>query len=79
MATGRGFAGMFLELWDRQPTREMVLEAFYSDADGSIAFTRYRADVPPEVEAWFRAEAARRLPPLKDAEPAAAPDRGPQG
>ena len=75
MATGRGFDGMFLELWDR-PANALALEAFHADADGSIEFTRYRADVPPEVEAWFRAEAARRLPPLPDAEPGAAADGG---
>ena len=63
MASGAGFEGMFLELWDR-PAGRLALEAFYSDADGSIQFTRYQTDVPPEVEAWFRSEAVRRLPPL---------------
>jgi hypothetical protein len=51
--------GMFLDLRDR-PSNDLALWAFYSDADGSFAFTRYRADVPPEMEAWFRQEA--RLP-----------------
>ena len=55
--------GRYLELWDRGPPRELALWAFYSDADGSFEFTRYRADVPPEVEAWFHQEAKRRLPP----------------
>ena len=66
---------MFLELWDR-PSGGLALEAFYADADGSIEFTRHRTDVPPEVEEWFRTEAARRLPPLPDAEPGAAADDG---
>ena len=56
--------GMFLELWDRSPPRNLALWAFYSDADGSFEFARYRADVPPEVEAWFHREARRRLPPV---------------
>ena len=68
--------GMFLELWDRHPTRGLALEVFFSDADGSFVTTRYRADVPPEVEAWFQADAARRLPPLPDVEPGAAADGG---
>lgn len=59
--------GMFLELWDR-PSDRLALWAFFSDIDGSFEFTRYRADVPSEVEAWFQAEARRRLPPLPDAE-----------
>jgi hypothetical protein len=53
--------GMVLELRDR-PSNELALWAFFSDADGSFEVTRYRADVPPEVEAWFQAEARRRLP-----------------
>ena len=59
--------GMYLELWERSPTRELALWAFYSDADGSFEFERYRADVPPEVEASFHLEASRRLPPSPDA------------
>jgi hypothetical protein len=55
--------GMYLELWECGPSRELALWAFYSDADGSFEFTRYRADVPPEVEARFHQEAKRRLPP----------------
>jgi hypothetical protein len=55
--------GMFLELWDR-PSNHLALWAFFSDVDGSFEFTRYRSDVPPEVEAWFQAEARRRLPPV---------------
>ena len=67
--------GMFLELWDR-PSSELALWAFFSDADGSFEVTRYRADVPPKVEAWFQAEARRRLPPVANAEPSAAADGG---
>ena len=67
--------GMFLELWDR-PANELALWAFFSDADELFEFTRYRADVPPEVEAWFQQEARRRLPPSPDAEPGAAADGG---
>ena len=52
---------MVLELWDR-PSNELALWAFFSDADGSFEVTRYRAHVPPEVEAWFQAEARWRLP-----------------
>jgi hypothetical protein len=53
--------GMYLELWERSPPRELALWAFYSDADGSFEFGRYRDDVPPEQEA------RRRLPPMTDA------------
>ena len=50
-------------------TFERENEAFYSDADESFEFERYRADVSREVEAWFQAEARRRLPPSQGAEP----------
>jgi hypothetical protein len=59
--------GMFLELWERSPPRELALWAFDSDADGSFEFERHRDDVQPEVEAWFHEEARRRLPPSPDA------------
>ncbi|WP_337176777.1 hypothetical protein [Paludisphaera sp.] len=59
--------GMFLELWERNPPRELALWASYSDADGSFEFERYRDDVPLEVETWFHQEARRRLPPMTDA------------
>ncbi len=55
--------GMWLELYERDPLRTLVLTAFYSDADGSFEFERHRDHVPPEVEAWFHQEARRRLPP----------------
>ncbi len=69
MVTGSDAAhgGVYLELWDR-PTDRLALWAFYTDADGSFEFTRYRDDVPPEVEAWFQQEARWRLPPIPDAE-----------
>ena len=53
--------GRFLGLRGR-PTGELFMEAFRSETDGSFEFTRYRAGVPPDVEAWFRLEARRRLP-----------------
>ena len=53
--------GVYLELWDR-PSGELALWAFYLDADGSFEFTRYRSDVPVDVEAWFQQEARRQLP-----------------
>jgi hypothetical protein len=57
--------GMFLELWDHS-TDTLALWAFYSDADGSMEFERYRDDVPADVESWFKDEARRRLPPVQD-------------
>ena len=54
--------GMFLELWDAR-SRELAMEAFYSDQDGSFRFEHFRQDVSLEVESWFRSEAQRRLPP----------------
>lgn len=67
--------GIFRGVWDR-PSNEMALWALVSDADGSFEVTRYRADVPPVVEAWFQAEARRRLPPVANAESGAAADGG---
>jgi hypothetical protein len=64
MASDVARDGMYLELWERHPSRELVLCVFYSDIDGSFEFERYRADIPPEVEAWFHQEAKRRLPPV---------------
>jgi hypothetical protein len=69
--------GMYLELWDRG-SGELALWAFYFDADGSLEFTRYRSDVPLEVETWFQQEARRLLPP-STAEPAAPDDRATLG
>ena len=68
--------GMFLELWERHPARELALEVFFSDADGSFTTTSYRTDVPPEVEQWLQGEARRRLPPVADADAAAVADNG---
>ena len=59
--------GMLLELWDR-PSSVLAVEVFFSDADGSFTTTRYRTDVPPDVDAWFQVEARRRLPPVADPE-----------
>ena len=67
--------GMFPELGGR-PSNELALWALFSDADGSFEVTRYRADEPPEVEAWFQAAARRRLPPVANAEPGTAADGG---
>jgi hypothetical protein len=74
MGSDTAHGGMFLELWDRL-SNQLALWAFYVDADGSFEFTRYRDDVPPEVEAWFREEARRRLPPIADAKASASSDR----
>lgn len=57
--------GMYLEFWDRA-TGEQALEAFYSDVDGSMEFTKFRPDVPIEVEAWFRQQAHALLPKIQD-------------
>jgi len=58
--------GMYLELWERNPTRSLMASAFFSDLDGSFEFERYRDDVPCGVEAWFQNEARRRLPRAVD-------------
>ena len=63
MASDVSRDGMYLELWERHKPCELAPCAFYSDVDGSFEFERFRADVPPEVEAWFHREARRRLPP----------------
>lgn len=56
--------GMYLELEDvTGGSRETLAEWFYADADGSLVFTEYRRRAPAAVLAWFREEAARRLPP----------------
>jgi hypothetical protein len=65
LASDTGRNGMYLELWNPSP-RELALCIFYSDADGSFEFTKYRDDVPADVETWFHEEARRRLPPLSD-------------
>jgi hypothetical protein len=56
--------GMFLELDEvTVGGRETLAEWFYSDVDGSMEFTEYTGGIPDAVLEWFRAEAARRLPP----------------
>jgi Uncharacterized conserved protein len=56
--------GMYLEMWDKTRS-ELVLWAFYSDADGTFEFKRYRSDVSADVGEWFRDEARRRLPHIR--------------
>lgn len=67
MASADDLDGMSLELWDRRDRRILALSVFCSDVDGSFTLERHRDDVPPEVEAWFRDEARRRLPRSADA------------
>ena len=56
--------GMYLELSDESSGEsEAVADWFYSDVDGSMAFTEYRAGIPAPVLAWLEMEARRRLPP----------------
>lgn len=64
MGNEPGGGGMFLELWERS-SNTMVQCAFYTDADGSMRFERYREDVSPGVEAWFRQLAHQKLPPVQ--------------
>ena len=54
--------GMFLELRDGV-SKQLILEAFYSDVDGSLSLEHFCAGVPAEVVKWFRQQAAERLPP----------------
>jgi hypothetical protein len=55
--------GMFLELWERA-SDDLLIEAFYSDADGSMALEQYRCEVPPPVWQWFQQMAWTYLPPV---------------
>ena len=55
--------GMFLELWERA-SGDLLVEAFYSDADGTMVFDHYRAEVPPPVRQWFEQMAWTYLPPV---------------
>jgi hypothetical protein len=56
--------GMYLELIEVTVAGPVDrAEWFYSDADGSFAFTAWSADLSRTVLAWFEAEARRRLPP----------------
>ena len=64
MGSDSARVGMFLELWERRPQGELVAEVFFSDVDSSFTTTRYKADIPDEVEAWLLSEAKRRLPPI---------------
>ena len=62
--------GMFLEAW--QDVKTLVLEAFFSDADGSFTFTAHQEGLPFGLVELFVAEARRRLPPVTEASQAPA-------
>lgn len=54
--------GMVLELWS--PSRNaLLMEAIYSDTDGTMTFTRYDEALSAEDEAWFRQRALELLTP----------------
>ncbi len=65
--------GMFLEARERA-TDAVVLYAFYADQDGSLSFEPACPTMPPAFVAWFRAEAARRLPPATESDHPSASD-----
>jgi hypothetical protein len=52
--------GMFLEVWDGEV---QIIEVFYSDADGTMAFTAYREDLPLPIVEWAIVEGKARLVP----------------
>lgn len=54
--------GVYLEA-RAKTTGEVVLLAFYSDADGSMSFEQHREALPAGFVEWFRSESQRRLPP----------------
>ncbi|WP_406694881.1 hypothetical protein V5E97_27945 [Singulisphaera sp. Ch08] len=54
--------GVYLEARDRG-TDEIVMLAFYSDADGTLSFLPQAEGLPGGFVEWFRAESERRLPP----------------
>jgi hypothetical protein len=54
--------GVFLEARDRV-TDEIVMLAFYSDADETLSFLPHAEGLPAGFVEWFRAESERRLPP----------------
>lgn len=56
--------GVALEMSDvTDASPELVLFAFYSDADGEMTFSAFREELPFEAVEWFVGEARRRLPP----------------
>ena len=59
--------GVFLEMTECG-RNELILEAFYSDANAGFSFSCFQEVVPFEVVEFFVAEARRRLPPHSDAQ-----------
>ncbi len=59
--------GVYLEARDRA-TDEIVMFAFYSDADGTLSFLLHAEGLPTGFVEWFRAESERRLPPVAESE-----------
>lgn len=55
--------GMFLELYPRTMREKLLMEAFYSDVDGSMTYQSFAEDVPEEVVVWFKQLANKLLPP----------------
>lgn len=64
-------AGEFeiLLLWECQPTRIRLMSAIYDYDFEELKFVHDRDDVPCGIEAWFREEVRRRLPPMNGSEP----------
>ena len=54
--------GMYLEVED--DAKAVLAEVFYSDRDGSMTFTGYRADLPLPLVEWLIALAKERLTPV---------------
>jgi hypothetical protein len=59
--------GMGLEMDDiADGGRELVLYAFYSDADGRISLSAFREDLPLAMVEWFISRARELLPPVSE-------------
>ena len=58
--------GMFIELSEAGSV-PVLMEAFYSDADGSFTITGFGSPVPIEVAEQFIARARESLPPQRPA------------
>ncbi len=54
--------GMYLEL--RENYSDVLLFAFWSDADSEFTFSAYQSDLPFDLVELFIQEARRRLPPV---------------
>ncbi len=54
--------GMFLELSDAE--NNLVLYAFWSDANDGFTFSAYEQELPFSLVEWFVQEARKRLPPM---------------